>query len=478
MARTVLVGASREVEGAPLGDTRLTKRAIQLVDVLAAAPDKSFPRQVDSEGELEALYRFVNNEKVTPELLLAPHYRATAARAAEAGRVIVVHDTTGFSFGGETPREGLGRIKKGGQGFNAHVGLVVGLEAGVPLGVIGVLPTFRLRPPRQYPDVQSKRHHRKREFARWEKLVELSAERLDGTKAVHVMDREADAYEVFCRLVEHGQDFVIRSKDDRILDVPWGDDTQPRHLHDALDSASYVMRRDVQLSTKRPDRMARLRKTPRRMTRVASLRVTATHVAIRHPPFVGGKSRHGSRLPRAMPLNVVQVQETSAPAGQVAVRWVLLTTLPVDTVEQVELVIDCYRRRWLIEEYFKAIKTGCAYEKRQLESSHTLLNALALFVPIAWRLLTLRYLARETPDDDATAVLSERQIQILRARDKVPLGRRPTVTALLMAVAAEGGHLKNNGDPGWQVLGRGYEKLLYMELGFVLGQQQRRSDQS
>jgi len=179
-----------------------------------------------------------------------------------------------------------------------------------------------------------------------------------------------------------------------------------------------------------------------------------------------------------VPLNVVHVQETSVPASQVAVRWVLLTTLPVDTVEQVELVIDCYRRRWLIEEYFKAIKTGCAYEKRQLESSHTLLNALALFVPIAWRLLTLRYLARETPDDDAIAVLSERQIRILRARGKVLLGSRPTVTALLMAVAAEGGHIKNNGDPGWQVLGRGYEKLLYMELGFVLGQQQPRSDQS
>lgn len=460
-----------------LGDARLSRRAVQLVDLLAAAPDKSFPRQMDDDGELEALYRFVNNEKVQPELLLAPHYRATSCRASEAGRVIVIHDTTGFSFGGETQREGLGRIKKGGQGFNAHAALVVGLETGIPLGLIGLLPTFRLRPPKKYPDVQSKRHNREREFARWEKLVELSAERLPDTKAVHVMDREADAYEIFCRLVEHGQDFVIRSKDNRLLDVPWGDETEPRHLHDAIESASYVMTRDVRLSTKRPDKMARLRKAPRRMTRVASLRVTATSVAVRHPPFVGGKSRRGSPLPRAVPLNVVHVQETSAPSGQVPVCWVLLTTLPIDSVEQVELIIDCYRRRWLIEEYFKAIKTGCAYEKRQLESSDALLNALALFVPIAWRLLKLRYLARETPDND-TVVLTEQQVQILRARAKVPLGRRPTAASLLLAVAAEGGHIKNNGDPGWQVLGRGYEKLLYMELGFILGQKQRRSDQS
>ena len=113
-----------------LGDARLARRAVQLVDFLAAAPDKSFPRQMDDDGELEALYRFVNNEKVQPELLLAPHYRATSARAAEAGRVIVIHDTTGFSFGGETQREGLGRVKTGGQGFNAHAALVVGLEQG------------------------------------------------------------------------------------------------------------------------------------------------------------------------------------------------------------------------------------------------------------------------------------------------------------------------------------------------------------
>lgn len=220
MSGTVLIGASREVAGASLGDERLTKRAVQIVERLAAAPAKSFPLQTESEGELEALYRFVNNDEVEPERLLEPHYAATTKRAAEAGRVIVVHDTTGFSFGGETRREGLGRIKRGGQGFNAHVALVVGLKTGLPLGVIGVVPTFRMGRPRAYPKTQSKRHNRPREFERWEKLVELSSQRLQGTRAVHVMDREGDAYTVFCGLLANGQDFVVRSKDDRALDVP------------------------------------------------------------------------------------------------------------------------------------------------------------------------------------------------------------------------------------------------------------------
>jgi hypothetical protein len=478
MSGTVLIGASKEVVGASLGDERLTRRAVQIVERLAAAPAKSFPLQTASDGELEGLYRFVNNEQVEPERILEPHYTATAKRAADAGRVIVVHDTTVFSFGGETQREGLGRIKKGGQGFTAHTALVVGVQTGLPLGVIGLVPTIRTGRPQPYPKTQSKRHDRPREFERWEKLVELSSQRLNGTPAVHVMDREGDAYTVFCGLVSNGQDFVIRSKDNRALDVPWGDDTEPRLLHEAIERATYVMTRDVQLTTKRPDRLARLRKAQRRMMRLAKLHVTATRVAIRHPPFTAGKSRHGSLLPRSISVNVVHVQETSAPKGEPPVTWTLLTTLPVDTAEQVELVIDCYRRRWLIEEYFKALKTGCAYEKRQLESRHALLNALALFIPIAWRLLTLRYLAREAASEATTPAISKRQIEILRHRGKVPLSQDPSPQELLLAIAAEGGHIKNNGDPGWQVLGRGYEKLLYIELGFVLAKHAMTSDQS
>ena len=203
---------------------------------------------------------------------------------------------------------------------------------------------------------------------------------------------------------------------------------------------------------------------------MAVLHVTATSVELRHPTYTAGKSRKGSTLPYSVPVNVVHVCEQNAPKNQEPVEWVLYTSLPVSTADEVGAVIDAYRRRWLIEEYFKALKTGCAFEKRQLETKHALLNALALFVPIAWRLLTLRHLSRQEPDVPASKLLNPRQLTILRARDKVTLSRVPTMREAMLAVAAEGGHIKNNGDPGWQVLGRGYEKLLHMEAGFVLGQ--------
>jgi hypothetical protein len=474
MERVELKAVSSEFEGARLGDARLERRALKVVDTLSTAPDESFPTLLADDSELEALYRFLNNERVTAERLLEPHYRATARRAEAAGRVLVIHDTTGFTFGGQTRRKGLGRMKSGGahasQGFYAHLALVAAVDSGAPLGVIGVVPVVRNKPPLAYPDVQSKRHSRRREFERWGKLVDLSCERLAGQRCIHVMDREGDAYTLFCQLSEKNQDFVIRSKDDRILDVPRGDQEQPRLLHEAVECGRYVMSREVQLSTKRPDKMARLRKAPGRRMRKAKLDVVVTSVDVRHPPFTAGQSRRDSGLPRAVSLNVVHVREKAAPPGQQPVSWLLLTNLPIDTVEAVDLVIDSYRHRWLIEEYNKALKSGCALEKRQLESKHALLNALALFVPIAWRLLTLRTLSRETPDAPASRVLSDRQLQILRARKKVQLDRNPTIYAAMLAIAAEGGHIKNNGDPGWQVLGRGYEKLLYMELGYLLAQ--------
>jgi hypothetical protein len=465
-----LAGVTDELSDVALGDTRLNRRARRISEILAASPDDSFPDQTCDDAELEALYRFLSNERVEFEGLLEPHVRLTSARALAAQNVVVIHDTTVFSFGGEARRQGLGRIKKGGQGFSAHVGLVAALDDGVPLGVIGLVPTTREAPLRPRAETRSKVYDRPREFARWEKLLDDCFARLDGCRAIHVMDREADAYTVFSKLNATDHHFVIRSKNDRALAVPHGDKRQPRSLYDALERAPHMLTREVQLSTRRPDRMARLRKVPARMARIAELQVTATSVELRHPTYAAGKSRKGSTLPYSIPVNVVHVCEQNAPTDQVPVEWVLYTNLPVSTAAQVEAVIDAYRRRWLIEEYFKALKTGCAFEKRQLETKHALLNALALFVPIAWRLLALRHTSRAEPDIAASKLLNKRQLAILRARNKVSLSRVPTVREAMLAIAAEGGHIKNNGDPGWQVLGRGYEKLLHMEVGFVLGQ--------
>jgi hypothetical protein len=167
-----------------------------------------------------------------------------------------------------------------------------------------------------------------------------------------------------------------------------------------------------------------------------------------------------------MPVNVIHVFERKPPPGQPPVEWFLLTNLPIDDNDAIAFAVDCYRARWIIEEYFKALKTGCLFEKRQLESAHSLLNALAILAPVAWRLLLLRHLARLKKPAPVAHALTTKQLEVLRAVAKKPLPGRPTARDAMLAVASLGGHIKSNGDPGWMVLGRGMHDLLLLELGW------------
>ena len=90
---------------------------------------------------------------------------------------------------------------------------------------------------------------------------------------------------------------------------------------------------------------------------------------------------------------------------------------------------------------------------------------------VAHHLLVLRYLGRHCGDLPAEAVVTDTQLSVLEATKPKFLSSSPTAQEAMMAVAGLGGHIKSNGDPGWQVLGRGYERLLEYEHGFALGMQ-------
>ena len=269
------------------------------------------------------------------------------------------------------------------------------------------------------------------------------------------MDREADSYPILECLCGASRSFVIRAFQNRVL---VGD--REERLKEVAQTAKRSFEREVPLSRRPPIPGAPGKRHPARTGRVAKLSFSATTVEI--PKTVKAKQPNASSIV----LNVVYVVERRPPTGETAVEWFLLTDLPVVTTEQIAFVVDCYRGRWMIEEYFKALKTGCQYEKRQLESAHSLLNALAVLAPVAWRLLLLRHLARASPELSATAALTAVQIDVLRATAKRPFPSKPTVKDAMLAVAGLGGHLPRNGDPGWLVLGRGMHDLLLLELGW------------
>ena len=425
------------------------------MEAVAREPGESFPELMGGESELEAFYRFLNNESVDLQNVLGPHVASTVARCAGEKAVLAIHDTTGLKFAG-TSRIGLSRAKKGKQELFAHLSLAVAPgESCIPLGVLAVETWARTGP------CKGKRSNKKlladpaRESLRWHRSVEAVEDRLKGydVDAVHVMDREGDSYALFAMMVEVRRRFVVRLAHDRKL-------ADEMRLFDAVESAQALLGREVRISARKPGRNPRERRLhPARSERTAKLAISAKSVVLTRPESAA------RTFPKQLSINVVLVQETNPPPGAAPVLWRLVTTEPIDSPEALAAIVDAYRTRWLIEEFFKALKTGCQIERRQLESRKAIEVAMGVFLPIAWRLLLLRAVARRTPKQPNRALTSE-QVEVLRACGKAPLKKNPTNHEALMALAALGGHIKNNGDPGWIVLGRAYEKLLLLEAGW------------
>lgn len=457
----------REYAGAALGDQRLNTRLEKIAEALEAKPDVGFPNAM-TEAELEAFYRFVGNDRVDADRILAPHIQATVGRCANRDAVLCVQDTTLFQFG--TPREGLGEYA--GRTLFGHIAMAVGLD-GVALGVVGLSPWARgANTVRQRRLRGEKIPHGAEGWAneqgRWMSTVEQTETVFeDASSLIHVMDSEADDYALLRKLVSGQYRFIIRAGGNRRLHA---EADEPNKLKQFVSSSSIVCTRDVHLS-KRPKTRFRANTKQRlpRQSRPATLTIGAGAVQIRAPQYYRKKEAH------AVPLNIVWVREVDAPDEVEPVEWTLMTTEPIDTEEQILAVVDGYRHRWKIEELFKALKTGCAYEKRQLGSYRTLVNALALFLPIAWNLLRLRTMAQQGAKQPAEAVLSSVELDVLRHVAEKPLPKRPTLRQAMLAIARLGGHLKRNGEPGWLVLGRGYLKLLDLAQGFLIA---KRCDQS
>ncbi len=470
--------AELEPLGFELGEVKLPKRLkerfLRVLEVLSSAPEKSFPQLMTENKDLAAFYRLMSNRELTAEKILEPHILATCERADRLRRVLAVHDTSGISYGGQGKRDGLGTLNDGGHGYYLHLSLCVSADGHrLPLGILGYETICRTEPADKTKTWRQKRNDPNKESLRWRRAVQSTEELFEGsgTLLIHVMDREADDYELLDTLLCDEEHFVIRSKYDRLLDLSSLSKDQreeaPRKVREALSQEHVVFERIVNLSPRKKDRSTEKLKThPPREGRVAKLHGAAARVRIKRPSELAK-----TEFSPSIELNVVRVWEVDAPEGVVPVEWYLLTTEPIDTVEQILEIVDFYRARWVIEEFFKALKSGCSIEKRQLETKEALLNALAIFLPIAHRLLLLRSLARSAPALPATVVLSDTQVQILRRsrpNDKLP--PEPTIRQALLAVAAMGGHLKHNGDPGWQVIGRGFEKIMIIQEYLALNE--------
>ena len=426
--------SATELNDLDLGDARLKKRAIQMLDVMMKSPQSSLPKAFQSWSKTLAAYRFLSNESVTYEALVAPHYEATECRIRQQDSPVIlcIQDTTELDFNGQGT-EGLGRLSYDSQrGMYLHPTLCITPER-LPLGITDAWMWSRgltKSADQANPDV--KESHRWIEG--YERVAEM-AQRCPGQRLVYLGDRESDFYDLLRRAqqLDYPADFVLRAQHNRAL----GDDTK---LWDSIEQQS-VLTCITFTKPRKPGEKSR-----KVIQEIKTLRYT-----------LRPKSKH------PMTLTLVQAKEINPPAGKPPLIWRLVTNRVVSNAQQACEILDWYRARWEIEMFFDVLKVGCRVEKLQLDTKERLEKALAMYMMVAWRVMFLMRLGRTCPDLPADLVFDpvEWKVSFRLGEKALPEGI-PTLNQVIRNLAMLGGFLgrKGDGEPGSKSIWIGYSRVL------------------
>lgn len=440
-----------------LGDARRTARLIQSVDRMCRHPGGTLPDKLGDPAGLQAFYDLMDRKEATHETLMGGCRRATRRAIEQAATtVLIVHDATELDYSSiKALQPRLGQLGQGTtHGYVCHNSLAVRADDGAVLGLANQILHRRPQAPKNETEAQ-RRERGDRESRLWIKAAEAIGPAPAGARCVDVSDRLSDTFEYMAFEVTSDRHFVLRACEDRKLAEPTNE-----HVY------FFAAARSLRATGVRTADVAARNGQP---TRKASLTVAHGRVLIAPP-----RKRSGEYAAAPLELWVVRVWEPEPPAGVEPVEWILLTNVAVANDRDAQERIGWYERRWIVEEYHKAMKTGCRIESMQFESTDRLEPAIAAVSATATTLLSLRDAARR-PDADvrpATDVIDAEYVEVLTAHYGKRLGEHPTILRFCLFVARLGGHQnrKRDGLPGWLTLWRGWTKLQSMVDGYRAAQ--------
>lgn len=425
-----------------LGDARRNARAVTMAVQFAANPSGSTPEQTESWRDCKAAYRLIDCPAVTFEALAEPHWKQT--RAQTTGHYLLLGDTTTISFDGDRQIEGMGLVNRGkAKGYLLHSSLAIDATTKAVVGLTG--QAIHYRQPVPAGEKQRQRLERARESEIWGQVIDQVGPPPEQVRFTHVFDRGADNFEVYCHLLLTRSDWVVRAAQLKRLVFVGDEKMQLRaHLNTLPVTGTYEL--PVPTNNDQP-------------ARIAQMEVRYSLVTLPVPRDCGRFAKKCGISSIAM--WVVDVREVNAPAKVTALHWVLFTSHAVTTLEDALTVIGYYEQRPRIEEFHKALKTGCRLEARLYETAGRWEAITAMLSIVAVRLLQMKTVAQVQPQRPAEDVVPRKWIQMLSA---VRTGKHKvinTIREFFRALAGLGGHLgrKRDGEPGWITLWRGFNKL-------------------
>lgn len=445
-------------------DERLAKRFRRLLEQLSDGAGESIPMACQDWANTKAAYRFFSNERVNEKDILTGHFQSTRERfAATENLALVLHDTAEFTFRRDDHAD-IGKLttlnfgRRGRQticGILMHSSLVVTPE-GLPLGLSEV--KFWTRD--EFKGTNALKKHinptrvpiEEKESIRWlQNLREATGLLGAPERCVHVGDRESDIYELFCTAAEVGTHFVFRTCVDRLAGD--GDHT----IEDEMRGVNCKGLHRIEIRDKNGK------------TRTAVLELKYRRIRVL-PPIAKQK-----RYP-PQELTVIHAKERDAPRGSEPIDWKLITDLRISSRMEAIEKLEWYALRWKIEVFHKIMKSGCKVEDSKLRTAERLVNLIATFCIMSWRIFWMTMANRFVPDASPTVAVTPLEIEILDrlVKDKgTCASRRKTLSDYLTKIARLGGYLARANDPppGNIVMWRGLARLTDIEIGFQVGAQ-------
>jgi hypothetical protein len=449
-----------EMEAVDLGDERLDVRIAKVLTALGNRPNLSIPAACGGRAEMEAAYRFFDNAKVTFEKVLQPHMERTRVRMAAQQVALLVQDTSEMDV--TRPEQevvGAGDLDGSRRGFLLHE-MQAFTTDGTPLGTAWAEILNRTQGV-SHASAAEKRAERKhkpieeKESLRWltglRQAREL-AQQLPEVQCVCIADSEADIYELFAEpRGERPVHWLIRACQDRALE-----NETPQRLRDQVLATPALYQVELTLRGRKAKTAAEDRvRRQNRETRQAQVEVRAAQLTLRAP------WRADRELP-PVTVNVVLVREPNPPPGEPPVEWILVTTLPIDTPEQVRTIVAYYCVRWAIEVFFRTLKSGCRIERRRFEHIDRVLPCLGLCLIVAWRTMFVCRMGQSCPDLDCEAIFepSEWKAVWVTVKGKKAPKKTPRLAEMVHMIAGLGGYVeRKESEPGTQTLWIGLQRM-------------------
>jgi hypothetical protein len=409
--------AEHEFGNAPLGDKRLSKRLVNVADAKAQNPGSAFSGVAQGDwAATKAYYRMIDQPEesaVNLENILHPHRERTARRMMGQKTVLCLQDGSELNYTNLEKCRGLGDLKANQtgaktKGLNLHSTFAIAPN-GLPLGV---LKAQCIAPETRSPDDKRKPSkipiEEKKTFVwieHYRDLVDL-ATTLPQTQLVNVCDREADFFELFDEQRQNPSvELLIRAQHDRNLSK------KPFKLFAAVRETAIQSRVSVSV----PKQSARPKKSKQKVKaarpgRRAELALRYLTIQLPAPEYYQDKE--------SIEMRLIHAVEENPPQGAKAVEWFLLTTIKINSAVDIEKCLRWYTLRWRIEDWHRVLKSGCHIDDLAHETAERLRRAIGINLVIAWRIMLMTLLGRETPELPAELLFSDVELRTLHAYAK------------------------------------------------------------